>query len=125
MAIGTCIDLMYNKQQERLALQREFDVKIKALRAEEDELEAHVLEHLQEIQLEAGAGSLATASVKASVVPTIKDWDAFYGYIRSTGEFDLLQKRPTVSAYRERLEAGITIPGVEPFTKLEISLHKR
>lgn len=123
--IGECIDLMLTTRDERLEIQREADAKIKILKTKEDELEAHILQNLQDIGLEGGKGSLATVAVKATIVPTVKDWDAFYAHIRETGSFDLLQKRPTVSAYRERLDAGEIVPGVEPFKKLELTLNRR
>jgi len=36
----------------------------------------------------------------------------------------LLQRRPAAAAYRELLESGQTIPGVEPYTQRQIGLRK-
>ena len=43
--------------------------------------------------------------------PTITDWNEFYGYVTKTNSFDLLHKRLSSTAFKDRWEAGETIPG--------------
>jgi hypothetical protein len=43
--------------------------------------------------------------------PTITDWNEFYGYVTKTNSFDLLHKRLSSPAFRDRWEAGEIIPG--------------
>lgn len=68
-----------------------------------------------------------TASVTETVVPTVKDWDAFYAFIKENDALFMLERRPLATAYREMLDTrdGEAIPGVESFTKRSISLRSR
>jgi len=44
-------------------------------------------------------------------VPVITDWDAFYSYVQQTKSFDLLHKRLSTTAFKDRAENGEQIPG--------------
>ena len=46
-----------------------------------------------------------------SVHPTITNWDEFYEYVTKTNSFDLLHKRLSSTAFKDRWEAGEIIPG--------------
>jgi hypothetical protein len=59
------------------------------------------------------AGKHAGFSFSKVPVPKINDWDLFYKYVKRHSAFELLQRRVTTSAFRERWEAGTSIPGVE------------
>lgn len=57
--------------------------------------------------------------------PTIMDWDLFYKHLQETGEFDLLQKRLSVTACRDRWDNQATIPGVQPAVDWELSYSNK
>ena len=122
---GACIDALYELRQTRLQLQREFDAKLKEMKAEEKELEDVLFVKLGNEGLEGAKGTVATAGLKHTTVPQPKDWDAIYKFIKENDAFDLLHKRFTSSAWAERVEAGQEIPGIETFDKVEITLNKR
>lgn len=65
-----------------------------------------------------------TVSIKELIVAKVDDWEKFYDYIKETGDFHLLERRPANVAFREMLEAEQEVPGVSPFTKRSISLTK-
>jgi hypothetical protein len=69
------------------------------------------------------SSAAGTASITEVIVPQVVDWDAVYEHIRETGDFYLLQKRPAAAAFRELHDSDITVPGMEPFTKRNISLR--
>ena len=73
------------------------------------------------IDLDSGT---VTASITEVVLPQVVDWDAVYEHITKTGDFYLLQKRPAAAAFRELLDSGEIVPGMEPYTKQSISLRK-
>jgi predicted metal-binding protein len=123
--LGACIDAAYSLREKRLELQRELEVKIKAIKKEEDALEEHILQKFDNSEIEGARGNLATAGRKVSNVPVVENWDEFYEYVRENRAFDLLQKRPTTSAFRERWDENQTIPGTKMFTKIELTLNKR
>jgi hypothetical protein len=119
--LGACIDLLYKMREDRHAIEK----KAEAIKIKEDELETHLLETFKKTDLEGAQGKRATAGVSMSTVPSVKDWDKVFAYIKKKGAFDLLQKRLSATAYRERLESKVAVPGVEPFNVVKLSLRKR
>jgi hypothetical protein len=118
--LGACIDALYVARAERLAKQKE----VEALAVEESRIKDYLLQTLAENKLEGARGRLATAATRRTIVPVLKEWDAFTEYVRKNRAFDLFERRVSRLAFRERLDAGKTVPGVEPFTVVELSLTK-
>jgi hypothetical protein len=118
--LGACIDALYTARAERLARQKEVEV----LAVEESRIKEFLLETLAANKLEGAKGRLATAATRRTVVPVLKEWDLFTEYVRKNRAFDLFERRVSRLAFRERLDAGKTVPGVEPFTVVELSLTK-
>ena len=54
-----------------------------------------------------------TVYISPQVVPKVVDWDKFYGYIKETEAYHMLERRPSRAAFRELHEAHKAIPGVE------------
>jgi hypothetical protein len=119
VTLGSLIDKLYAKQQEIKALKEQ----IKDLEKQEEDLEQQVLEKCEEQETTQARGSSASATVSDKVLPQITNWDAFYAYIHDNKFFQLLQRRPSVTACRELFDAGTDIPGVEKFTKRGINLR--
>lgn len=68
---------------------------------------------------------LATATITEEVLPQLVDMDAVWEYMKREDAPHLLQRRVSASAYRELQEAGISVPGIEPYVQRKISLRKR
>jgi hypothetical protein len=119
--IGACIDALYKLRQERFAIEK----KAEAIQKKESELESHILETFNKSDLDGARGKFATAGVSQNTVPTVKDWDKLYRYIKKTDAFELLQRRVSATAYRERLDQKEVVPGVEAFIVTKLSLKKR
>lgn len=122
--LGDLIDLGKKLEEERISFQREMDEKIAGMKAKEKEVDEAVLAALEAAGMEKGTGSSATATLNKSPVPTVKDWPALWAHIQKTGEFDLLEKRVGKTAYRERIDNGKRVPGVETFWQKSISYSK-
>ena len=118
-AMGACADKLYEVRQKRLAMQKEID----EVEAEEKALKEHIINNLPKSDSGA-AGKVARVSVVTKDVPQVKDWDAFYKYVSRTKSFDLLQRRLSDAAVKERWENKNDIPGVEAFTVVSVSLNK-
>ena len=118
--LGACIDALYVARATRLARQKEVEM----LAVEEGRIKEYLLLTLAENRLEGAKGRLATAATRRTVVPVLKEWDLFTQYVAKHKAFDLFERRVSRLAYRERLDAGKTVPGVEPFTVVELSLTK-
>jgi hypothetical protein len=65
-----------------------------------------------------------TIYISPQVVPKVVDWDAFYGYIRKTEAFHMLERRPSRAAFRELHEAHKLVPGVEAVEYDEVRTRK-
>ena len=70
------------------------------------------------------ATSTGTIYISPQVVPKVVDWDAFYGYIRKTEAFHMLERRPSRAAFRELHEAHKPVPGVEAVEYDEVRTRK-
>jgi hypothetical protein len=88
-------------------------------------LEMELMVRLDEQGVLKAATGVGTASITETVLPQVVDWDAVYAHIKETGDFYLLQKRPAAAAFRELHQSGEVIPGMEPYTKREISLRNK
>jgi len=88
-------------------------------------LELELLGRLDEQGMLKASTLAGTASITETVLPQVVDWDAVFEHIQETGDFYLLQKRPAAAAFRELIQAGQSVPGMEVYTKRAISLRKK
>jgi hypothetical protein len=111
--LGQLVDFIQVLQEEREQIAQ-------ALTAKDDQIAA-VIKHLEanfdSAELNGARGVLGVAERKSATVPKVVDWPKLYAYIKKTGDFDLLHKRPTTEAFRSRWENKETVPGVEPYVR--------
>jgi hypothetical protein len=119
-ALGACADRLFTVRQQRLEIQKQVDL----LQSEESAIKEHIINTLPKSEASGVAGKLARVTVVSKQVPQVKDWDAFYKHVKKSGDFDLLQRRLTDSAIKERWEAGKEVPGVEHFNAISVSINK-
>lgn len=119
-ALGACADLLYQLRQKRLEMQKEVD----KIAAEEAALKEYIINTLPKSEASGVAGKLARVTVVTKEVPQVEDWEAFYKYVKKTGQFDLLQRRVVDAAIKERWEHGEEIPGVKHFQAVTVSINK-
>ena len=120
-SLGECIDRLYKLRTFRLKQEKE----IKERKRTENAYRSHIINLLGDVNLEGGRGTVATASIKSSEEPTAKDWSEIYAYIEANDAFDLLQRRLSAKAVKQRWELGEEVPGIEKFTVVDLSLTKR
>lgn len=119
-AMGACADRLYELRNKRLEEQKVVD----AIEAEEKALKEHIIQNLPKSEASGVAGKLARVTVVTKEVPQVEDWDTFYKYVKKTGQFDLMQRRLTDAAIKERWENGKEIPGVKHFQAVSVSINK-
>lgn len=119
MNLGELIDRRADLKVSKAEAQRVVD----AIDDEVKEVERMILETMRASDVKMAAGSKAKAVIKEDLQPSVKDWDALHGYIKDNNAFYLLQKRVAATAFRDSLNAGDSIPGVEavPVTSLSIT----
>lgn len=122
--LGACIDLAYSLRAERLAFQKQMEDRLEEMKAEEKAINDHIINSFTKSDINGAKGSICTASLIPFTVPHVKDWPAVWAWIAKNKAWDLMEKRMAKVAYRERLEAGQAIPGVERFDGVNLSLTK-
>jgi hypothetical protein len=118
--IGEVADLLYETKAQ---LTRANKV-VEALRSRILELDKHIIDTLPMSNLTGAMGGKAKVRVISKEKPVVRDWPAFYAYVKQNDAFELLQKRLGEAAYNERLEHGEQVPGVEMFQLKEVSCTK-
>jgi len=123
MKLGSIIDKLHALREERRALSKED----KALKADFDENKATLIEHLDEQGTKRASSDFATASITESDVGTIAERERFWKWIMRTKRYEMLTwniSQPALREYIEQSRGNKPPPGIEMFTKRDISLTK-
>lgn len=118
--LGATIDLLWSLREERNAA----EVVVNEIKKKEAAVEAHLMNNFDKSGLDGAKGKYGLATLKRSTVADVTDWPAFYVYIQKNKAWDLLQKRPAITAIRERWDAKKVIPGIQPKEIITLSLTK-
>ncbi len=109
----------YALRKKRLSLQREAD---KLEQAEKD-IAYELTKNLSQPKY-TGQEGVYTFKAERKMTALATNWEAILGFVKSTGQVDLLQKRLTESAVKARWDDGVVIPGVEPAFKYVVTITK-
>lgn len=123
--LGTCVDKLAGLQDKIDELTTEYKAAVKPLQEEFEALETHLIDTIPKSNLDGALGKLAMVSIERVTYPTVKDWPAFYSYVKKNDAWDLLQKRPAVVAFRDRWANKEVVPGTEMFVDLKLKLKPR
>lgn len=118
--LGACVDKAYTLRQQRLEIEK----KAEKVKAEESALKDHIIATFSKADIEGAKGKVASASISRSTKGNVKEWAEVYAYIDANDAWDLLERRLNNKAYRDRMEAGEKIPGIEAFDVVALSLTK-
>lgn len=119
--IGTMID-KYIRLDDAV---KEVDVKLKKAKEKRTECADFILSRYVKEDIRSARGKLGQISRTERNVPSVFDWDKLCAYVKRHNAFELLQKRVTQEAYKERVDAGKKVPGVEIFTKIGLSISRK
>lgn len=119
-SLAKCADMLYETRQARLALGKQ----VEELQKKETLLKDHLIEHLPKGDASGISGKVARVSILLKAKPTVEDWDSFYAYVKKTGAFELLQRRLSETAVKERWDDDKVVPGVGKFNYVDVSLGK-
>lgn len=118
--LGQMIDKLYQTRAERLEVTKRVD----AMKEQERQMRAKIIELLDSVGLAKASGQLATCGITVILEPVVNDWDKVHEFIRENDRFDLLQKRLSVTAWREMYLENNLVPGTESMEVTDISLTK-
>lgn len=127
--LGKIIDELFTIQSKieskTKASEAKLALELEPLEARKKELENFVIENFTAVEIEGASGTIATAEKKVSPVPSVSDWGLLYQYITKTKSFDLLERRVSVKAWRERMDAKKVVPGVGTFNKISLKVSAK
>jgi len=118
--MGRCADLYHDVRELRLAMAKE----VEAVEEFEREIKQHIIDNLSKSDDTGAAGLRYRAQIITKVKPTVEDWPALQAHVRSTGDFDLFQKRISDKAVADRWSDSVEIPGVGRFNAVDVSVTK-
>ena len=119
-SLGSLIDEYYDLRER----QREISQEEKELKEEMVALEVRIINLLDADEVTLSRGRRASAGIAESEVPVVEDWDVYSAYILENQALHLLERRPSVSAWRELKDSGEHVPGTRPFIKRSLSVRK-
>lgn len=125
MKLGDVVDGYKVLNQLRLAMAKE----VEAVEAVERAFKEHMIQNLDKNNEKGVFGLKYKAVVTSKRIPKIMGgdtdgWHLLHEHIYQTGEFDLLEKRINAKAVMDRLEAGVTLPGIETMLVPTLSVTK-
>ena len=92
---------------------------------EKNELEAQIINQMNDQGIEQVGNDLCTVSIRKEIVPKVEDWDQVYDYLLRTKQFELLHKKMAATAYRELQVMGLQVPGVKPKELTRINFRSK
>lgn len=121
--LSAVADLAYELRAERLAIGRVAAEYLK----QETQLKEHLINNLAKGDASAIAGKVATAKVVVEPIPVVKDEAKLWAAIkRNKAKYGALVAKPAIdsSVLKQMFEDGVSIPGVEAFNVVKVSLTK-
>jgi hypothetical protein len=119
MKIGDRIEELHRIRE----LIRENEKQVKELKEEFDRKQWELMQQMEDAGLDQAKSNSATVFVSKDTVPTVKDWDSLTDYIAENEAYYLFQRRISASAWKEMVEMGQEIPGVEPYEKPKLNMR--
>lgn len=117
---GDLADLLYRTREMRLDIQK----RIEKLEKLEGQLRDYFIDNLPKSNKSGIAGGVARVQIEVKPVPQVENWEKFYAYIMKHKAFDLLQRRLSEGAAKERMEEEGKLPGVMIFNAKKVSCTK-
>lgn len=103
---------------------RELDARRKDLEVLYRTEHTRLIARMKEVGTNYARGMKASASITEQLVPQIEDWGKVEAWIKENDAIYLLHRRVSSGPWKELLDTGVSVPGIEPFTKETISLKR-
>lgn len=114
-----CVDMYDQLREERLALQKQ----AAELGEREGKLREHLIDNISKTS-PGVIGSNKKVVVVVQPIPRVADEKAYFKFASRKGNEDLVKHVPDIKAIQERWDNGKTVPGVESFNVVKLSLTK-
>lgn len=118
--LGALADRLEAARQSRLAADR-----IAAdLKSDENKIKAEIISEMEAGNLSSIGGKVCVLNRAVKQRAIAGDWPAIHKYILENDAFDILHRRLTDAAIKERLDDGVEIPGISLMDYSHITFAK-
>lgn len=125
MKLSDAVKLYIQLRDKKAELKAEYDAKVADIDEKLDALEAKLLQVFNETGMDSVRTEFGTAYVTTRNSVSVVDRDAFLSFVRETGDFNLLEVRPSRSAVPEFAAAnGEPPPGVTMRTERVVNIRR-
>ena len=114
------LDSYIATRAERLELAKQ----VEEMEEREKDLQKTIIAKMREGGIKAMGGTLGLVKLGETEEPVAENWPEIWKYIKEKDAWDLVHKRITVTAVRDRWEDGEAVPGVGKITKYKLSVSK-
>lgn len=120
MTLGQLAELAVQERAEKQALEKAAAVHGSNLERIKEQIYAHLLAE----GLDRASVNGLTVSRSDTLQPNVTDWDAVDAYALELGIPDIRQRRISAALWREMVQDGAPIPGIEAFVKNDVNIRK-
>ena len=124
--LGVKIDALWKQKMKMDVLSKDIkkiETKKAKLKEKYTEMESALLKEFTKDELMTSAGGkIGKITITRPKVPSVVSWDKLYKYIYRNKAFDMLNRKVNNAAWKERLEHGKKVPGIETVTLLKLNL---
>ena len=120
MSAAEVADELYATRAARYKANREAEL----YKERESELKVALLAYFKKSKGRVVGGKVARVTLETEQVAMLEDDVKFYAFVKKTGAFDLLQRRLSADAVKQRFEAGKPVPGVKMQGVAKFSVEK-
>ena len=124
LLVDSYISLLVDSYISLRDFRREEEKKIERVKEQEAKTKALIITALKEANSGAVAGKAYTATLKKKISPQVAAWEELYPYIIENDAWDLIQRRISGPAVRERWDDGKEVPGVVAVEVEDLSFTK-
>jgi len=118
---------IYRKIRDEItALTQEYDSKVEALKAQQDEIKNAMKDMMKTMGVKSVRTAQGTVVMSVKTVYDTNDWDSFKKFVIEHDAVDLLQKRIAQLNMKQFLEEnpGLVPPGLNSNAEYDISVRK-
>lgn len=126
MKLSEAVKLYIQLRDKKAELKAEYDRKVAGIEEKLTKLEAKLLQVFNETGMDSVKTEFGTAYTSTRTSVSIADRDAFLNYIKESGDYNLLELRPSRSAVPEFAAAngGELPPGVNMRTERVVNIRR-
>jgi hypothetical protein len=120
-AIGRAVTQYHAARRALQKAEAQAAARLEPFKKEFERREAEAMKALARHGLRAARGDGGVGvTLVTTLVPSVEDWEKFIAHVLKSKSVELLTRRVSTEAWRERLDAGQLVPGVKGFPRVTL-----